>query len=121
MSKTLNLVLKGKWYDMIELGEKPEEYREIKPFWIKRFCYHFQNSKVKREQPLCDGDCIQCVGSDEIDGCAPYPFQYVRLYRGYTKKHILFRLDSIKVGIGNSKWGAPNRDVFILKLGERIK
>lgn len=25
--KTLNLVLKHKWYDMIESGEKKEEYR----------------------------------------------------------------------------------------------
>ena len=34
--KTLNLVLKHKWYDMIDRGEKPEEYREIKPYWEKR-------------------------------------------------------------------------------------
>lgn len=26
----LDLVLKGKWYDMIERGAKLEEYREIK-------------------------------------------------------------------------------------------
>ena len=34
--KTLDLVLKGKWYDMIASGEKTEEYREIKPYWEKR-------------------------------------------------------------------------------------
>lgn len=34
--KILNLVLKGHWYDMIERGEKTEEYREIKPYWEKR-------------------------------------------------------------------------------------
>lgn len=34
--KTLDLVLKHKWYDMIECGEKREEYREIKPYWQKR-------------------------------------------------------------------------------------
>jgi hypothetical protein len=32
----LHLVLKKKWYDMISSGEKKEEYREIKPYWIKR-------------------------------------------------------------------------------------
>lgn len=32
----LNLVLKGKWYDMIERGAKLEEYREIKPYWDSR-------------------------------------------------------------------------------------
>lgn len=28
--KTLHLVLKSKWYDMIDRGKKKEEYREIK-------------------------------------------------------------------------------------------
>lgn len=34
--KTLDLVLKGKWYDMIASGEKTEEHRETKPYWEKR-------------------------------------------------------------------------------------
>ena len=41
---TLHLTLKKKWFDMILLGEKTEEYREIKPYWIKRFYskkYHY--------------------------------------------------------------------------------
>lgn len=32
----LHLVLKHKWFDMIERGEKPEEYREITPYWTRR-------------------------------------------------------------------------------------
>lgn len=35
--KILELPLKKEWYDMIESGEKREEYREIKPHWSKRF------------------------------------------------------------------------------------
>lgn len=33
----LDLVLKHKWFDMIESGEKKEEYREIKPYYENRF------------------------------------------------------------------------------------
>ena len=33
---SLNLVLKKKWFEMIEAGEKTEEYREIKLYWMKR-------------------------------------------------------------------------------------
>lgn len=29
--KTLDLVLKYKWYDMVDSGVKTEEYREFKP------------------------------------------------------------------------------------------
>ena len=34
--KTLHLVLKHKWYDMIARGEKKEEYRSISSFWLKK-------------------------------------------------------------------------------------
>lgn len=34
----LTLPIKKKWFDMIKSGEKKEEYREIKPYWTKRFC-----------------------------------------------------------------------------------
>lgn len=33
----LILPIKKKWYDMIFLGEKKEEYREIKPYYETRF------------------------------------------------------------------------------------
>jgi hypothetical protein len=32
----LHLVLKWHWYDMIERGEKREEYRELKKFYMDR-------------------------------------------------------------------------------------
>ena len=34
--KVLHLPLKAKWYEMIESGVKKEEYREVKPYWLKR-------------------------------------------------------------------------------------
>lgn len=40
---TLHLVLKRKWFDMIAVGEKREEYRQIKPFWTTRlFCHEYK-------------------------------------------------------------------------------
>jgi len=32
----LELVLKKKWFDMIESGQKTEEYRELKQYWWTR-------------------------------------------------------------------------------------
>lgn len=34
--RVLHLPLKGEWYDMIESGEKREEYREFKEYYILR-------------------------------------------------------------------------------------
>lgn len=43
MSKVLHLTLKKKWFDMILSGEKKEEYREFKEYWIKRFGYFYES------------------------------------------------------------------------------
>lgn len=50
MSKTLHLVLKSKWYDKITSGEKTSEYREIKPYWNKRFCGLAYSKSSERNQ-----------------------------------------------------------------------
>lgn len=34
--KILYLTLKKKWFDLIKSGQKTSEFREIKPYWIKR-------------------------------------------------------------------------------------
>ena len=92
--KTLHLVLKAKWYTMIESGEKFEEYREIKPYWDIRILE--KNGKIKH-------------------------FDTVVFSYGYTKKRMAFRCDGIRIGRGRIDWGAPKYDkVFIISLGERI-
>ena len=40
-SHALVLPIKGTWFRMILSGEKLEEYREIKPYWEKRFSRYF--------------------------------------------------------------------------------
>ena len=87
----LDLVLTYKWYDMIESGEKPEEYRDNTPYWRKRL------QSGKRYTHVC-------------------------FHRGYTAKTMVFRYDGLRMGRGNTQWGAPaDRDVFIISLGERYK
>lgn len=39
--KVLTLTVSKQWFDMIVSGEKTEEYREIKPYWVARL---FQNN-----------------------------------------------------------------------------
>mgnify|MGYP007031464969 FL=1 len=39
--KVLTLTVSKQWFDMIVAGEKKEEYREIKPYWVARL---FQNN-----------------------------------------------------------------------------
>lgn len=103
--KTLHLVLKSKWYDMIDRGEKKEEYREVKQYWMKRL--------------------IEDVGEDEEGDTSCHviyvDYDCVCFHRGYTSTTMTFTVEDIDVGKGKPEWGAPaDRDVFIIKLGERL-
>ena len=93
--KILDLVLKHKWYDMIDVGDKPEEYREDNDYWNNRL--------IDKETLLVK------------------PFTHVRFHRGYTSTTMLWTITDISLGRGKTEWGAPeNKDVFIIKLGERL-
>lgn len=89
----LHLILKKKWYDMIDSGEKPEDYRDYTPYWRARLLI------LNR-----------------------YPRRYTHvLFRcGYTSKTMMFRYAGLHVGYGKAEWGAPPyREVFVIRLGQR--
>lgn len=79
---------------MIASGEKKEEYREIKPYWIKRM--HF----------------------DVWNTC---PFDEIHFRNGYSKDapNMIIECRGIRIGIGKLEWGAE-KESFIIELGEII-
>lgn len=117
--KILDLPLKKVWYDMIESCVKTEEYREIKEFWIKRLAICKGNNNYDKTGFYCKkANCISCIVRG--DGFHPIEYTHIRFRYGYTKRIMLFELKSIHIGVGNPEWGAPEEEVFILKLGEKI-
>lgn len=126
--KILDLPLKKEWYNMIKSGEKLEEYREIKPYWMKRL-FDVINMEFTHYEKV-DNECadfycsnIICFKSDlEEGGFQVKDYTHIRFRYGYTKRTMLFEIDNITIGRGNPKWGAPtDRDVFIIKLKKRIE
>ena len=115
--KTLHLPLKAQWYEMIESGVKTEEYREIKPYWEKRLvdyksvCEDYKRIVFRRH-----------VMGLHTDICKEYPrgYTHVKFSYGYTKHTMTFEIKEISIGMGNPEWGAPDEEVFIIKLGKRI-
>lgn len=119
-SDTLHLVLKAKWYDMIASGEKKSEYREINKYWLPRFCYYHKMWPEDNECKSKERDCLKCFSTGAPDWCC-YPFEYVVFHRGYSNITMTYRVKDVCFGYGKPKWGAPvNRQVFIIKLAERI-
>lgn len=148
--KALNLTLKYEWYDMIESGEKTEEYREIKQSWFSKLCYYPEIEADDldllmqylrgpfSEYPIdlpyinrgggnhirtdSNGIPIQDISSVFKFSLAICKYQKVVFHRGYTKDKMVFDLKSISIGKGNPELGAPtDRNVFILKLGKRCE
>jgi hypothetical protein len=101
--KVLHLTLKRKWFDMIEAKIKPEEYREIKPFWIKRLCQWYRSETEFK----------------------PLDFDATQFYNGWacSTKYPNYQIEcrGIEIREGKPEWGAePGKKYFVIKLGERI-
>ena len=121
---TLHLILKKKWWDMIESGVKTEEYRDVKPYWEKRlidykrlkeyYLEHREELAIKRvlfpHRPVIEN----------ITEAFKRDYTHVCFHLGYTSTTMTFEIDSISIGKGNPEWGAPKEDVFIIKLGKRL-
>lgn len=120
----LDLVLKHKWYDMIKSMDKPEEYREITHYWMRRL--FLPGDYIYLWEPLkkygIDAKNVETLKKQVYSSAEMRfrNFKYVRFRRGYTNTTITFAIKEITIGIGNPECGAPtDKEVFIIKLGER--
>lgn len=111
MKSTLHLSLKRKWFDMIARGEKNEEYREIKPYWLKRFCNPVAG---------CCTDCRVCYETIPYDYTVK-DFTYVCFHLGYTSKTMTFQIKEIDIATGKPELGAEiGKKYIVIRLGKRI-
>ena len=116
--RELHLIVCGCWWSMMESGEKTDEYRDLTPYWIKRFC------NTRKEIPyvycILERCCRECFDENRKEYCI-YPFDVVVFHRGYTNITMTFEIKDIVIGRGREGWGAdPNKDQFIIKLGKKI-
>ena len=103
----LILPIKKKWFDMIASGEKQEEYREIKPYWDKRFRKVFLYARLSE---YSDSPTLP-YGSDEHE---------VIFRNGYSKNSTSFIAKcTLSIGKGREEWGAePGKEYFRIHIKE---
>ncbi len=110
--KILDLPLKAKWYEMIESGNKKEEYREIKKYWIGRLAKCGGRNSYEKTGFYCKkAICFSCITRG--NGFHPKEYTHVCFRFGYTKRTMLFELESITIGVGNTNWGAPDNECVL--------
>ena len=90
-NRILHLNLKKKWFDMILECSKNEEYREIKPYWTKRF----------------------------KDFLVEKPYDYILFKNGYKKNASTMKIELISIEFGYPKpdWADIYNFCYVLKLG----
>ena len=96
----LTLPIKKQWFDMIANGEKKEEYREITPYYEKRFI---------------TAGLLDFWTDDHMPTGSRYP---IRLRNGYRlDSPMIEAIVSLTIGGGKPEWGAePNKTYYVLHI-----
>ena len=115
MQKPLKLVLKYRWYDLIEDGTKLEEYREIKES-IVSLLFDWRKSGMSR------GAFTRSIKLDENSSTLwKYwkPCKKVIFYRGYScdRKVMQLKITNCTIGFSQPKWSdGPRKQVFVIDI-----
>ena len=103
----LILTLKKQWFDMVLSGEKTEEYREMKPYWEKRFGNYFGKAV---DFSNASGDRVWDTHKKTI------------VFRnGYRSDSPTFSAEcTISEGYGKEEWGAQKGEKYFILTIHRI-
>lgn len=124
----LQLSLKEKWFKMTKSGFKPEDYREINSYWLKRLFTGFDDSDT---QEIIDEIVLELsnfeysLGDVKFwAGIEPKVFDCNIMTLGYPKSTDSDRIlklehKGIEIRKGNPEWGAePDKRYFVIKHGK---
>ena len=103
----LILPIKKQWFDMISAGEKTEEYREIKPYWDKRFKEHFG---------------WNFGGDDIFEWHFDSKPKQILFRNGYSENAPSILCEcTIRIGTGKEEWGAEkDKEYYVLEIRKII-
>ncbi|WP_304726885.1 hypothetical protein [uncultured Alistipes sp.] len=115
--RVLDMPLCKEYYEMIARGEKPEEYREKKAYWIVRLYEWREGTRIS----MAAARVIESEGIDVFSRyIVPKHYDAVRFSYGYTKRRMLWEYRGLDFGQGCPEWGGPDHEVFIIKLGKKL-
>ena len=100
----LRVVLTGKWFDMIERGEKLEEYRGA----------HWEPKLLT----TAGRNFAAARGYFQLEPQHFYPYAFLEASRGYTHHTLLRRIKRIRFGTPRPEWSgdAVTGECFIIEL-----
>lgn len=103
----LPLVLKKQWYDMIDRGEKYIEYREAKPYWIRRIANWCR--RMEGRTPVLEFRCGYRAGAPTMAFVAG------------DGDGVIFDRHSASRPVQHRELGEFPKDRYCLFIGERVE
>lgn len=122
----LTLTVSKQWFDMIVTGEKTEEYREIKPYWVARL---FQNNSnivdVRNLASALAGRTDLLKKYIDAQRIVFKQYTHVLFINGYRKDSPRVKKEIESITIGKPKKGlCPDKwldtEFFIIKFKQRM-
>lgn len=107
-SAVLSLVLKGEWYDMIERGEKKEEYRDATDYWNTRISNWWQRARNKTSV-VAFSRGRRRAGMFFTASIWPEILHPPYAVNKYNREQL------------NPKWGEPETPHYVIRLGARVE
>lgn len=122
------MTLKKEWFDMMLSGEKTEEYRDVKDYWIRRLVFICEEMEWGIWEGFCGDLSNPTMRYNSVEDLMDTyeagfkNFEYVEFVNGYGdhRPRVVARFGGITIGVGSQAWGAPNIPVFIIKIGEIV-
>jgi hypothetical protein len=100
--KVLTLNVSKQWFDMIVTGEKTEEYRVIKPYWVTRLFQNNSNVADVKDLASClAGRTDLLKGYINTQRIILKPYTHVLFVKGYPKGNkpsVEKEIESISIG-----------------------
>lgn len=122
----IRLTIKKRWFDMIKTGEKKEEYREIKKYWVARLTQCKKSTDDKAEYLKKGKDFFK--NKEEWtnghifrpDYCFPKKYDYIEFKNGYGKNAptMIVEFKGLRIDEAIPEWsGNWQGEVFVISLG----
>lgn len=118
--KVLKLVVSKQWFDMIAAGEKTEEYREIKGYWVRRI-FDISNMNVGADTYAWALQENIIISRESFIEYQSKGFTHVLFINGYRKDSPRIEKEIESISIGKPKKGlCPDKwldtEFFIIKF-----
>ena len=125
--KVLTLTVSKQWFDMIAAGEKTEEYRAIKSYWINRLIQAKYGGSYEYSKVTMHPEFDMLISNSKLKELLEkktarfIPYTYVLFINGYRKDSPRIEKEIESISIGKPKKGlCPDKwldtEFFIIKF-----